>query len=428
MRTMKTIALAAALLAAPCSFAQAQTASMKDAEAALEKGDFATAETLLLPLSQQQPANAQVLYDLGFAQERNGKDDAAANSYAAAAKADAKMAEPRIALGLLQARSGQSIAAHASLAAAADIPTAPPKLRAKAYRALAQLDAEDHPADASDELLKAIDLDGEHPADLQLTGELAERSGDLPHAEQSYVKALAANPESIDARVGLAHAMKQQGRSSEAEDVLRTGLKSQPDDLRLITQLASVLLAEDKAAEAIPLLEQLRAANPQAAQDATLANMLAHLYDASDQPAKAEALYRSQLAQHPSDPILLDALGSSLVRQAKFAEAESLLAKAASERAAFHDDKLWAEAATHLAFAASRNNHPQLTLQALAARGTILPDTASTLFLSATANDSLHKRDDAVRLYKAFLAVANGKYPTEEFQARHRLVALQHER
>jgi hypothetical protein len=30
-----------------------------------------------------------------------------------------------------------------------------------------------------------------------------------------------------------------------------------------------------------------------------------------------------------------------------------------------------------------------------------------------------------VRAYRAFLSVANGKFPDQEFQARHRLIALQ---
>jgi hypothetical protein len=66
-----------------------------------------------------------------------------------------------------------------------------------------------------------------------------------------------------------------------------------------------------------------------------------------------------------------------------------------------------------------------MTLQALAERATVLPNSPVTLFLEATAHDTLRQTKDAERAYRAFLAVAGGKYPDQEFQARHRLVALQ---
>jgi hypothetical protein len=63
-------------------------------------------------------------------------------------------------------------------------------------------------------------------------------------------------------------------------------------------------------------------------------------------------------------------------------------------------------------------------LQALAARATVLPNSPSSLFLEATSYDTLRENKEAAKAYRAFLAVANGKYPDQEFQARHRLVAL----
>jgi hypothetical protein len=58
-------------------------------------------------------------------------------------------------------------------------------------------------------------------------------------------------------------------------------------------------------------------------------------------------------------------------------------------------------------------------------RSTVLPDSASSLFLEATARDSLKQRKEAIVAYKAFLAAAAGKFPDEEFEARHRLIALE---
>jgi Flp pilus assembly protein TadD len=125
------------------------------------------------------------------------------------------------------------------------------------------------------------------------------------------------------------------------------------------------------------------------------------------------------------DPALLDDLGSAQVMQQHYADAETTLTRAVAMRALFHDDQAWAETATHLAFAASKNGDPKTCLEALASRATVLPDSPSSLFLQATAHDTLHQYKEAARAYRAFLALANGKFPDQEFEARHRLVALQ---
>jgi hypothetical protein len=45
--------------------------------------------------------------------------------------------------------------------------------------------------------------------------------------------------------------------------------------------------------------------------------------------------------------------------------------------------------------------------------------------LEATAHDKLHHNKQATDLYKQFLSVANGQFPDEEWEVRHRLLALQ---
>ena len=69
-----------------------------------------------------------------------------------------------------------------------------------------------------------------------------------------------------------------------------------------------------------------------------------------------------------------------------------------------------------------------MTLQALALRATLLPQSPSTLFLAAIAHDKLHQVKLASDLYKQFLSVANGKFPDEEWEARHRLITLDHQK
>jgi len=237
---------------------------------------------------------------------------------------------------------------------------------------------------------------------------------------------LVLEPGNADAVAGLAHVLVREKKIAEAETLLAEALKAHPDDPRLVAQLALAYSSEDKAAQAIPLIEKLRASRAGYAADPGMTGMLANLYAMNGQNAEAEKLYRGLVAGSPNDAGLLDDLGGVLVKQMKYPEAETVFAKAVSMRDGFADPKDWGAAAEHLAYAASKNGHPQVTLQALTERATVLPNSPASLFLQAISHDSLHETKQAAEAYRAFLAVANGQFPDEEFQARHRLVALEH--
>ena len=413
--------------AAAAAQANAAGDRLRHAEDLLEKGDYQSAEAALKQIVETSPADARIQYDLGFTEEHNGEDAAAAQSYAASIAADAKLPEPRLALGLMEARQGHTEAAHVQLEAAAKEEAAAANLRARALRALARLDEAQQPDQARDELLEAAQLTGEQPGDADLGASLAARAGDNPDAEAAYRQALTRTPGDVNATVGLASLLQREGKLPEADALLSPALAAHPDDPQLAAQAATVDAAEDKSADAIALLQHVRTTDPKFAADPALTRLLAHLELLSGDPADAEPLYRTLVAAAPGDPTLLDDLGSTLVRQNHFAEAQAVLQRAVGMRAAFHDDSAWGDAEGHLAFAASRNHQPQVALQALAARATVLPNSPASLFLAATSQDALHQYKQAVESYRSFLAMAKGKLPDEEFEARHRLVALEHE-
>ena len=403
----------------------ARSQQVREAENALEKQDYKAAEAKLKVLAAADPKDGRVLYDLGFAEERNGEDAEAATTYAASAAATPGFAEPRVALGLLDARAGRLEAAHRALLEAANLTAAAPELRARALRALVHLDEGSQPEAARQELLAALKLSAETPEDVLMGAELAERAGDAADAEAAYRRALKLLPGDVDASAGLVHVLQQQGKLAEADAALAEPLKEHPEDARLVARAASLYAAQGKEAEAIPMIEHLQTSDPKLASDPDTTRLLARLYGLNGDNAKSEELYLGLVKDDPADPTLLDALGSAQVKQGRDVEAQATLAKAVSMRAAFHDDAAWGEAAGHLAFAASKNNDPTTCLQALAERATVLPNSPTSLFLEATAHDTLHQRKEAAKAYRAFLAVADGKFPDQEFQARHRLVALE---
>jgi predicted Zn-dependent protease len=406
---------------------QKQDPLLTQANEALDKQDYPTALKLLTTLTEKSPNDPHLLYDLAFTQdalaETPAQTAAAEATYRRAITADPTYFDPHLALGLLLARSGKLPAAHTELTLATTLTTDNPLLKARAYRALARIDRTTNYALASDELLAALKLSPETPDDILLAGELAEASGDPTAAELAYRRLLAVDPKNQDATAALIHILLTQKKPDQAETLLTAALANDPDNPTLNAQLAGLYEQQGKADQALPIVEKLHAAHP---GDPSLARLLARLYTRSDQYDKAAPLYAALVVVFPQDPTLLDDSANALIHLRKFAEAEALLKRAVDRPSAFPSQDDLARAAGHLAFAASQNNDPTTTLQAIAIRDKVLPQSPSSLFLAATAHDKLHHNKQATDLYQQFLSVADGKFPDEEWEARHRLLTLAH--
>ena len=398
------------------------------AETLLEKGDFGGAEAALKPLAASHAKDARVQYDLGFAADHNNDESVAVTAYRASTAANDSVAEPKLALGLIEARAGETKAAHEDLLAAAHTESASAEVKGRAFRALANLDDGEDPIAAQSELMEALKVTAQTPADVQLGAELAEQMGEPGLAEKAFRETLAAKPGDAEATAGLAHVLLQQKKLEEADTVVTAGLAAHPGDPRLVAQALPIYVAEKKSDVAIPMMESLRRSDAKFAANDEMTRELAHLYETQNDEAHAETLYAGLVTKLPDDPTLLDDLGSAEVRLGQYAQAEAALGKAFAMRKQFDDDDAWGATAEHLAFAASKNNDPKTALQALAARATVLPDTPTSLYLEAISHDALHEKKQAEIAYKAFLAVAGGKFPDQEFDAKHRLIALEREK
>jgi predicted Zn-dependent protease len=402
-----------------------------EANSALDKQDYPTALKLLTALSAKTPNDARLLYDLASTQDALDQP-IAAETYRSAIAADPKFFEPRLALALLLARQGDTKAAQAELTTTLTLEAPDPSLKARAYRTLARLNQHTDPAAASTYLLAALKLSPETPEDVLLAAELAEAANNLPAAEAAYRRRLTASPNDPAATSALTHVLLLQNKADEAEALLTAALAKNPSEAEatpLNAQLATVYMASPdpaKSALALPLVEKLHASHP---TDPAVTRLLARLYARSGEYAKADPLYATLISfsQIP-DPTLLDDRADALIHLKRPAEAEVLLKRALANPAAFPSKEDLGSAASHLAFAASQNNDPQGTLQALSLRATLLPQSPASLFLAATAHDKLHQAREATDLYKQFLAVANGKFPDEEWEARHRLLTLSHQK
>ena len=388
-----------------------------EAEAAIVKSDWKAAETKLETWLAAHPADARALFDAGYVADAQNRPDDAVGLYRRAVEANPQSFEAHVEMGLLLARQGKQAEARPELAAATQLApgVAGPDAKARAWRALAQIDRTNDPAEASTDLLEALKLTPETPEDTLLAASLADQSGQADAAEAAYRRVLAEDPKSAAANAGLAHILIARKQFPEAEALLRTALEKLPDDPVLSAQLAAVLAAQDKA-EALPLLQKLHTALP---NNAVISRMLAEVLAEAGDAAGSDKLYVGLLAAQPDDPELLVSHGQNLLHLLKYAEALAAFDKATRLDAANGDG--W----SGLAIAASRTNQPSITLHALTMRARYLPELPSTYFLWATAYDSLHDKAAAVTYYHHFLDASAGKFPDQEWQARQRLLLLE---
>ena len=401
-----------AAVAAP----QPVSAQVADAEAAIVKSDWKTAEAKLDPWLAAHPADPRALFDAGYVADAQNRLDSAAGLYRRAVDADPQSFEAHLSLGLLLARQGNLAEARPELATATtlDPGDAGPTVKARAWRALAQIDSAADSTEASNDLLEALKLTPETPADTLLAASLADQAGQYDAAEAAYRRILAKDPKSAPANAGLAHLLLARKQYPEAETFLRAALEQSPGDPALTAQLATVLAAQDKA-EALPLIQKLHDAHP---SDAAITRMLAEVLAGAGDASGSDHLYIGLLAASPRDPALLIGHGQNLIRQLQYAEAFTAFDKATQLDPANPDG--W----SGLAFVASRTNQPSVTLHALTMRSKFLPEVPSTYFLWATAYDTLHQKAAAVAYYHHFLDSAAGKFPDQEWQARQRIILL----
>jgi len=206
------------------------------------------------------------------------------------------------------------------------------------------------------------------------------QSGDA--AKHSYEQALALDPENSEARHGIsaANANTAPVQPATPEELTRR-LSQNPNDTNAATALAQSYIDRREWAEAEPLLKRVVLAKPTDAHARFGDGLcLAHLL--RNEEAEEELLKAVQL-----DPKLADAYGD-------------------------------------LAVAAAANKNYALSIKALDYRAKYLPENSGSYFLRATNLDHLQQVKPAAIMYRKFLDVAKGESPDNEWQAKHRLVAL----
>jgi tetratricopeptide (TPR) repeat protein len=396
---------------------QSQPPELTQAEAAIEKKDYAAAEPLLKKVVSVQPSNYQAWFDLGFVYNALGKNDESISAYRQSVTAKPDIFESNLNLGLSLAKSNQPGAEEFLRAATKLKPQShPDEGHARAWLGLGHVLGEHDPDAAIEAFRQASALQPKDPEPRLSAGLLLEKANKFADAEEQYKEALTLDPASQDALVGLANVYMRGKRYPEAEDYLRKVVEQRPTEAQPHIQLGRVLAADQKYDEAAL---ELQAGLKIAPNDAGAQSDLADVYMETGKFAEAEAVYRSLLAAHPQNAELHQKAGQALMKQKKFPEAVQEFI------AAIKLKPDWGAVYGDLAFAANETQDYPLTIKALDIRAKYLPENPVGYFLRATAYDHLRDYHQAAANYHLFLQVANGKYPDQEWQARHRLITIE---
>jgi tetratricopeptide (TPR) repeat protein len=394
----------------------ADSTTLTDAESDIAKSDYSAAEPLLKRYLGTYPDSYAAWYDLGFVYHALGRTDESIAAYKKSVAAKPDVFESNFNLGLELAEAGNPEAEQFLRSATKLTPSSGAgQGRKRAWMALGQVLGNKRPDDAIEAFHEASVLDPKDPEPHLLSASLLEQQKP-EDAEKEYQQAIELAPNMTDALIALSNLYMREKKFSDAQALLQKITVLRPKDAGARFQLARMLAIAGKNDEAAAEMEAGLKIDP---NDKKAQRDLADMYVNGQKYDQAARLYTSLLTFNPGDATLHFSLGRVLLKQKQFADAEREFMKATQLK------PQWGEAYGELAVAANENKDYPLAIKATDLRAQYLPENAMSYFLRATAYDHLRDAKDAARYYHQFLGLAGGQYPDQEWQAQHRLIALE---
>ena len=386
------------------------------AEKAIDLRDFITAENKLKHVVADDDKNYRAWFDLGYVYTATNRNAEAIEAYRKSVAAKPDLFESNLNLGILLGEAGNPEAETYLRAATKLKPSDSQELGwERAWLSLGHVLEGKNAEQAIAAYQEAAKL---APGDTEphlAAGQFFEKQNRFADAEREYQQAIDLNPKSTEGMAALVNLYSKNQHLPEAEKMLRRYLELNPQNPTAHLQLARVLATRKDTAGA---RAEYEAALKLAPNDWPAQRELAELDVSAGQYRTAAEEYHALVAKNPTDPELHYALASALLHAHDFPAAQQLLL----ETVKLKPDM--GQAYGDLAIAASENKQYELAVHALDARAKYLPETPGTYFLRATSYDNLKILKLAAQNYRQFLQVAQGKYPDQEWQARHRLIAI----
>src|SRR5437016_124855 len=155
---------------------------------------------------------------------------------------------------------------------------------------------------------------------LRSLGDVSSSNGQpetVAKAIEQYREIHRLDPSDAESALWLARLYRLKNEHDKAEQVLRSILKTDPENEPAVEQLTQLLMDQGKSAEAVTLLEGITAHSP----SAVLLDLLGDAYTQTHDLAKAEAAYRKAMELDPSEPSHQRGLGQTLLAEEKYSEA-----------------------------------------------------------------------------------------------------------
>ena len=288
------------------------------------------------------------------------------------------------------------------------------------------------------------------PAEFRPRYYLAEaqfQTGALDKAEASFTAALAIDPKSADAELGLAHTLVQAAKLAEAAPHFRQAAALEPKYRDYLLELAQLyeqnrqpaeamaiyrefpgnaaaqehlgqlMLDSKQYAEALPSLEAAYAADATSAHRAALAAA----YLMSGQIERALPLLQASVAAEPASYDLRMMYARALRDRKQYPLAANQFLEAAKLKPS--ESKTWTELGGVLYLSGSL----EPSLAAFDRARALGENSAGIWFMRAIILDKQRQLKPALEAYQQFLSLSIGKNENQEFQARQRSRILQRE-
>jgi len=274
LRALRALGLGALLLVAACDSPKEKEAKyVAHGKELFDGGDYVKASLEFKNALQINPAGLEAQYFLGLIAERQHDPNTAMTAFQRVADADPKNFEAHL-------KAGQ----YALLAGDADT--------AKHY---------------GDDL---VTIDPKRPDGHTMRAAALMMKGDLQQAEKELNTALTLDPNNVDALVVLAGRKARDNDFDAAAALVERGLKVTPDNKDLLITKLKLMSDQHRMADVQEILEKLHGIDP---ANPTYVIDLANVLRAVGKTADAEALYRNALSANQDSDALVSAFASFLV-------------------------------------------------------------------------------------------------------------------
>jgi len=384
---------------------------LDQAQAAIDRNDFAAAISPLEKFIAEKPDVAYVHFQLAYAYTALKRPADARAEYQKCVALDPKMAEAHLNLGILLLQSDPAAAVEPLRQAANLLPS---QSRPRFLLGLAQEQSGDFYG-AATSFDGAAHLD---PKSLDALSHLAAillKTGHPEQAEQKLRLALQLDPKSAPALLGLAQILDTQ-KNPEAIQAYKNYLAVQPQDNAARSHLVRLLIDQKDYDAALAEIDRNTARQPPTTDSLRLR---ADILVGQKKLDEAIAAIQQAITLAPNDPDLHGGLGRLFLQKRDFPNAQREL-KAALQlnpKSAVY----WKDLASSDYLA---GNYPE-ALACLDAAAKLETPLAGSWFLRALCYDKLVQVQPALDAYRKFLELDKNQNPDQVWQANQRIHVLE---